>query len=130
VDGDLWADTNYDPPLVKTYDATNTEWTGVGGTIIPLTNKSGGALAANDVVTADPDNDSAVDTSTTLGDPKVLGVARATIANDAAGDVLLFGVTSVKTTGTVNRGEYLKHSTSAKTAIATTDPGDKGVSGL
>ena len=86
-----------------------------------LTNKSGGQVVAGDVIVADTSNDNAFATSTTEGDSSVLGVVAETIAADATGIILYGGIQQVLITGTVNRGEFLKHSTTAKKATSTTD---------
>jgi hypothetical protein len=78
-----------------------------------LTNKSGSSVSAGTVVIADTGNNSAFDTTTTANSEDVLGVARETIANDAAGRVAVFGVASVLVQGNVARGDFLATSTTA-----------------
>jgi len=95
--------------------------------VVTLTNKSGGAVAAGDVVITDTTADSAFTTGTTQGDELVAGVVLdAEIADDAEGRVVALGnAEQVKVTGTVNRGDFLEHSTTDATAqaAATYGPG-------
>lgn len=86
------------------------------GPVIPLTNKSGGALAAGDVVHQDTGNDEGVDDTTTIGSTRPVFVARATIANDAVGYFQQTGKVTVKVQGTVAKGDFLR--TSATTTRA------------
>jgi hypothetical protein len=59
--------------------------------VVPLTNKSGGAVAAGDVVIVDTGNDAAFTTTTGAQSETSLGVAQETIANNATGRVLIAG---------------------------------------
>ena len=93
---------------------------------ISLTNKSGGALAAGDVVILDSTNDNAVTTTATASLTGVKGVAMEAIAINAAGRIAMAGKVTAATTGTVNRGDYLETSTTAgKAQSAGTAPTGK-----
>ena len=93
---------------------------------ISLTNKSGGALAAGDVVILDSTNDNAVTTTATASLTGVKGVAMEAIAINAAGRIAMAGKVTVATTGTVNRGDYLETSAVAgKAQSAGTSPTGK-----
>ncbi len=97
--------------------ASETAAAASAATIIPdWTNKSGGELILGDVIITDNLVDDAVKTSTTLSDEKVGGVTQATIADDAAGEFLQTGETVVNIKGTVARGDFIRHSTTAKQA--------------
>ena len=79
-----------------------------------LTNKDGTTLTAGMVVVIDTSNNSAFKTTTTASDPNVYGVVQdASIANNAAGRIIVFGVTTVNVQGNVTRGNYLVTSTTA-----------------
>lgn len=82
-----------------------------------LTNKSGGSVAAGDVVILDTGNDSAFTTTTTEKlTTNPVYVVQATIADNAVGVVTSRGRVKIKVTGTVTRGDYLITSTSAGSA--------------
>ncbi len=85
-----------------------------------LTNRSGSAVAAGDVVIIDSANASSFKTTTTQQDPLVIGVVSATIANGDAGMVTVGNTTTVKVTGNVAIGAQLITSTSAKYAMQNT----------
>jgi hypothetical protein len=53
--------------------------------VIPLTNKSGGSVAAGDVVVVDTGNNEAFTTSTAGAVTGGVGIAQETIANNATG---------------------------------------------
>lgn len=87
-------------------------------TIKNLTNKSGGSVAAGDVVIVDTANDDAFTTTTSAGVTKIVGVAQATIANNASGPVALEGyVALVNVTASVTRGHYGSTAPTAKKAV-------------
>jgi hypothetical protein len=81
-----------------------------------LTNKTGGALVLGDVVVLDTANNSAVALDDTQWSLRTFAVAQGPIANNALGPFLLSGSTTVKVTGTVTRGDYLRKSATTKTA--------------
>lgn len=80
-----------------------------------LTNRSGGALSKYAVVVVDTANDSSFTTTTTERDDSVVGVVwAASIANNAAGMVVLRGsVAEIEVTGAISRGDFLITSTTA-----------------
>lgn len=85
--------------------------------VIPLTNKSGGSVAAGDVVVVDTSNDTAFTTTTTARSEVSLGVAQETIANNATGRVLTHGYAAlVNVPASVTRGHYIETHTVAKQA--------------
>lgn len=84
-----------------------------------LTNKSGGAVAAGDVVViGDGSNDNSFTTTTTAAfNARMVGVAMEAIANDAAGLVAISGyVPKINTTGSGTRDRFLYTHTVAKEA--------------
>lgn len=121
----IWVDTNCSPPVVKIYSGS--EWV-VTGAYAVLTNKSGGSIAAGDVVVVDTTTAGSFTTSTVGSDITVLGVAMQSIANNADGVIALAGarVLNVAVDGTVTKGQFLKTSTVAKQATPTST-GDTGV---
>lgn len=85
-----------------------------------FTNKSGGTLAAGDVVILDTSNDSAVTTTTTANDTLVFGVILIGGANDATVAVTTEGFCpSITVTGSTDNGDYLSTSTTVKKADPT-----------
>jgi hypothetical protein len=95
--------------------------------ILPLTNKSGGSVAAGDVVVINSANDEAFTTTTTASDTHIVGVAMASIANNAVGPVLLDGYAPlVNVNASVTRLHYGATYTVAKQA---TDAGASRASG-
>lgn len=85
--------------------------------VLPLTNKSGGSVAAGDVVIVDTTNNDAFTTNTAAGFTGLVGIATATIANNAVGVVLIEGYASlVNVNASVTRGNYGKTFTVAKQA--------------
>jgi hypothetical protein len=92
-----------------------------------LTNKSGGSVAAGDVVIVDTSNNDAFTTTTSAGVTVLVGVAQEAIANNAAGRVCTGGyVPLVNVNASVTRGNYGKTHTVAKQA---TDAGSSRVAG-
>jgi hypothetical protein len=93
---------------------------GSSATIVAtLTNKSGGGVIAGDVVILDSGNNDAFTTTTSAASVAKVGIAAATIANNAAGLVVVGGyVALVNTTASVNRGDFLFTSTTVKKASA------------
>jgi hypothetical protein len=82
-----------------------------------LVNKSGGSVAAGDVVIIDTTNDGAFTTTTTARSEVTLGVAQETIASNATGRVLLAGYAAlVNVPASVTRGHYVETHTVAKQA--------------
>jgi hypothetical protein len=81
-----------------------------------LVNKSGGRLAAGDVVVIDGANAGAVKTSVIAEDATVLGVALEPIESNATGYVARGGRAKVMTNAAVAIGNYLAVSTTAKQA--------------
>lgn len=100
---------------------------GLGG--ITLTNKSGGALAANDCVIVDITNNEAVTTTNTLGSITRPGIVLVGGANNAEVTVSLLGEVTVVVSATASRGQWFKSSTVAKrvSPTATLDVGVFGV---
>lgn len=88
--------------------------------VVPLTNKSGGSVAAGDVVIVDTSNNDAFTTDTSGGFTGLVGVAQETIANNATGRVLTSGYAAlVNVNASVTRGQYGKTHTVAKQATGT-----------
>ena len=99
-------------------------------TIVYLTNKSGGSLAAGDLVIQDTGNDSAVTTTTAEGTVKQAFVSLETISNNAAGYFLAGpGIVTMTAADAITRGSFLRTSTTAKRATdsSTFSAGDFGV---
>ena len=91
------------------------------------TNKSGGSVAAGDVVIIDTTNDNGFTTTTSAGSTVRIGIADETIANNATGRVVVEGhVTLVNVNASVTRGNYGKTHTVAKQA---TDAGASRTTG-
>ncbi|HXI80043.1 MAG TPA: hypothetical protein VNM34_04405 [Verrucomicrobiae bacterium] len=92
-----------------------------------LTNKSGGSVAAGDVVIIDTTNNDAFTTSTAGAFQGMVGIAQETIANNGTGRVLTAGYAAlVNVNASVTRGNYGKTHTVAKQA---TDAGASRVAG-
>jgi hypothetical protein len=92
--------------------------------VLPLTNKSGGSVAAGDVVVIDTDNDASFETTTTGGETRGIGIAQETIANNAVGRVLVSGYAAlVNVAASVTRGHYGKTHTVAKQATSQSSRG-------
>jgi hypothetical protein len=107
---------------------------GIGGTptavVATLTNKSGGGVIAGDVVILDSANDDSFTTTTSANVTTKVGIAQATIANNAAGLVAVAGyVALVNVTASATRGHFLFTSTTVKkaTGSATFGAGAFGV---
>jgi len=98
---------------------------------INLTNKSGGSVAAGDVVILDGGNDQAFTTTTRESDLRIVGVATEAIAVDASGRIARYGVIAVvNVTGAIARGEWLVTSTTvklAKSSLSYSKPTDGGL---
>ena len=89
----------------------------VGKQYIRAKNTSGGALATGDVVVLKPSTGVEVTTTTTEGDPLVIGMVAQIIANNAYGLIQIYGQTaSLKVNGTENIaiGDLIGTSTIAK----------------
>jgi hypothetical protein len=85
--------------------------------VLPLTNKSGGSVAAGDVVIVDTTNNDAFTTTTSASFGGVIGIAQETIANNAVGRVLMAGYAAlVNVPASVTRGHYLFTHTVVKQA--------------
>lgn len=98
--------------------------------VIPLTNKSGGSVAAGDVVISDASNDTSFTTTTTGRYEGVVGIAQETIASNATGRVLIAGHAAlVNVPASVTRGHYIETHTVVKqaTGSATRRSGSLGV---
>jgi len=92
-----------------------------------LTNKSGGSVAAGDVVIIDTTNNDAFTTSTAGAFQGMVGIAQETIANNGTGRVLTAGYAAlVNVNASVTRGNYGKTHTVAKQA---TDAGASRAAG-
>lgn len=95
--------------------------------IVPLTNKSGGSVAAGDFVYIDTANNDSFTTGTTGAYTKGIGIAQQTIASNAIGLVLVNGYASlVNVNASVTRGNFLKSHTVVKQG---TDAGSSRASG-
>src|SRR5437879_3574002 len=82
-----------------------------------LTNQSGGAVAAGDVVYIDSTHDAAFTTGTTSGYTGSVGVAFESIASGAPGRVIVAGFCPlVNVNASVTRGNYGKTHTVVKQA--------------
>jgi hypothetical protein len=82
-----------------------------------LTNKSGGAVAAGDVVIIDTSNDGAFTTTTTARSEVTIGIVQEAIASNATGRVLLSGYAAlVNVPASVTRGHFVETHTVAKQA--------------
>ncbi|MBI4645884.1 MAG: hypothetical protein HY738_04625 [Bacteroidia bacterium] len=89
-------------------------------------NGSGGALAAGDVVVVNTTADVSVTTTIINGNWQVLG---AVVVGGAAGStvkVAISGIFTVKVTGATNRGDYLRTSTTAGSAVSNGTTRDDG----
>jgi hypothetical protein len=84
-----------------------------------LTNRTGGGLVAGDVVALSTADDASVILTDTAGSRRQYVVARATIANAAAGEFGRAGTMSVKAQGAVARGAFVQKSATTK-AVETT----------
>jgi hypothetical protein len=85
-------------------------------TAVTLTNRTGATAVIGDVVTLGASNDSAAVTGDVQGGYKPLVVALAATANLTAGRYAQSGRATVKVTGAVTRGRYLRKSATALTA--------------
>lgn len=86
--------------------------------VVPLVNKSGGSVAAGDVVVVDTSNNDAFTTSTAGAVTIGIGVAQETIASNATGRILLSGYAAlVNTSASVTRGNFGKTHTVVKQAV-------------
>jgi hypothetical protein len=82
-----------------------------------MTNKSGGSVAAGDVVIIDTGNDTAFTTTTSAQSLSVFGVVQESIANNASGRVCVSGyVPLVNVNASVTRGHFAETHTVAKQA--------------
>lgn len=85
--------------------------------VATLTNKSGGAVAAGDVVVVDTTTDESFTTLASASAERSIGIVQETIASNAAGRVLLSGYAPlVNVAASVTRGHYLFTSATAKQA--------------
>ena len=103
-------------PTAVAAAATKMDSTGQWPSHVRLTNKTGVALAAGDVVGLDAANNSAVTLVDVASTQKPLVVVRETIANNAAGLFVNAGVIDIATTGSSTRGNYLVKSVTTKVA--------------
>jgi hypothetical protein len=97
---------------------------------IYLTNKSGGSLAAGDLVIQDTGNNSAVTTTTSAGSTTQAFVCLETIANNASGYFLAGpGIVTMTAADAIVRGYFLKTSTTVKRATdsSSSGSGDFGI---
>jgi hypothetical protein len=86
---------------------------------VNLTNRTGGGVVAGDVCAASTANDNSAVLDDTVNSFKKFYVAQATIADATAGLFGRSGPMTVKSTGTINRGEYVRKSATTK-AVETT----------
>lgn len=85
--------------------------------VIPLTNKSGGSVAAGDVVVIDTTTNESFTTTTTGRAELSVGVAQETIASNAIGRVLIAGYAAlVNVPASVTRAHYVETHTVVKQA--------------
>jgi hypothetical protein len=95
--------------------------------VLPLTNKSGGSVAAGDVVIVDTTNNDAFTTTTSGAFVGMIGVAQETIASNAVGRVATSGYAAlVNVNASVTRGNFGKTHTVVKQA---TDAGASRTTG-
>jgi hypothetical protein len=88
---------------------------------VRLSNQTGGGLVAGDVVALSTSSDNAVQLGNTVSSVLTYVVARETIASAATGLFAIAGVIStVNTTGTVTRGDYVRKSATTKVVETTT----------
>lgn len=91
-----------------------------GGTPVYMRNNAAIDLRPGDVVIVDPDADSAVTTTATASNTRIVGVVQEPIGRLQYGPVLFNGLTSViNTTGSVSRGDYALTSGTAAQAGST-----------
>jgi len=98
-------------------DKDNAHWHEYEGET--FTNRTGGSLVAGDVAALDSANDSSVVLSDVVSSAKKFVVAQASISNTAAGEFARSGVVSIKATGAIARGEYVRKSATTKTVETT-----------
>lgn len=111
--GNTWFDNTND--VHRIYDGSKFQPIGFSARI--LTNQSGGALTAGDVVIIDTGNASAVTTTTSAGDTDILGVVIIGGADQADVVVQTGGyVAAVTVDGSTSIGDFLRTSTTVKKA--------------
>lgn len=101
--------------------------------VVPLTNKSGVALAEGDVVIVDSANNEAVTTTTTAGNKLFCGAVLVGGANNAIVQVIVCGYAGKVLTTLANgtgRGYFLKTTTVAKKAEGTSTASTAGYFGV
>lgn len=87
--------------------------------VLPLTNKSGGAVVAGDVVIVDTTTAGSFTTTTSAASTALVGIAQESIANNAVGRVLLSGYAAlVNVNASVTLGHYGATHTVAKQAAS------------
>lgn len=77
---------------------------------ITLTNRTGATTAAGDVAVFDSSNDSSAILGDTVSSVRTIVVAAAAITNGASGEFVRSGVFSVKSTGAIARGDFVRKS--------------------
>jgi hypothetical protein len=111
----------------NSFDAFRGDGTFGSAGAVPVTNKSGGSLAANDVVIWDKTNSTAVKTTTLFGDSRAAGVVLIGGADNATIYLVPYGtLATVNVQGNVSIGQALVCSTTVKRAAANggaTQPG-------
>lgn len=86
--------------------------------VLLMTNKSGGSVAAGDVVIIDTGNDNAFTTTTSGQSTSAIGVVMESIANNATGRVQVSGyVPLINVPASVTRGHFIETHTVAKQAV-------------
>jgi hypothetical protein len=94
------------------------QFTGVNDPgIVALTNRTGGALVAGDVVTGDTSNDSSVALADTVTTKKQLLVSIDAADNLATGRFITHGLALVRVASATTRGHYLTKSATTKAAV-------------
>lgn len=82
--------------------------------ILLLTNRSGGQLARGDAVILDTNNDNSITTTAIQGSTLVIGAALETIEPLSNGRIAAGGEIQVYIKGSATRGNYVRHSATAK----------------
>ena len=92
---------------------------------VSLTNRSGGSTVAGDVHVVSGANDASAILGDTVNTYQKCVVAMAVISNNAAGEYARSGyISAIKSTGTINRGDWIRKSATTKCVEST------GVNGL
>lgn len=112
--GDQWYDTTHS--LLKVY--RNSQWEPLGEGVTLTFNGTTGSTG--DVVMVDDSEDNSVKVAATADLGGIVGVLLDTATNGSMAQILTNGVVTVKTSGTINRGDVLVSSNVSGAAIAKT----------